>query len=603
MSWTISGWRKFRPRCKAASKEENDMDYTKKPFYLSREDLDWVERTFSGMTLEEKVNQVFVDMLWNNTPREVAGMQSRYQLGGYRYNNMSLEKLWEQNAAIQESSRIPALIAADVEAGGNGAVSGGTKIGEGIAIAATGNPENAYYLGRYGCAEAAAVGCNWTFAPIVDVDFNWRNCIIPTRGFCSDPDMVLKMSLEYFRGASDAGVACCMKRFPGDGCDERDQHLVTTYNDRTCEEWDLSYGKIYKGMIDAGVQSVMIGHIALPTYSRALCPGIRDEEILPATVAPELLQGLLREELGFNGLIVTDATHMVGITGRMRRHDFIPRMLMSGCDMILYYRDHDEDIGYLKEALEDGRLTMERLDEAVRTVLAFKASLKLHTKQAQGTLMPPKEGLSVIGCREHRQKAAEIIDQSVTLVKNSKDQLPWSPETHRRIIIYTAEDTSLQSKLKNRKNPVSEILAEELRAQGFQPTVYKLKPLKYLSPEGVNGKKFLAAMSVGRFTQEYDAAIVLVNIAPFSVTNGRSIQWQIPMGPEIPWYASEVPTAAISVANPFHLLDLAMVPTYINTYNGSREALRQTVQKLMGKSDFKGTSPLDAFCGRWDTGL
>lgn len=560
-----------------------------------------MENTAAGMTLDEKLNQVFVDMLWNNTPKEISALQSGCQLGGFRYNNMPPEKLWEQNAAIQSSSKVPALIAANVEAGGNGAVAGGTKIGEEIAIAATGDASNAYYLGYYGCREAAAVGCNWTFAPIVDVDFNWRNCIIPTRCFGQDPDTVLRMSLEYLRGASDAGVACCMKHFPGDGCDERDQHLVTTVNDRTCEQWDASYGRIYQGMIDAGVQSVMVGHIALPAYSRALCPGIRDEDILPATVAPELLNGLLRQKLGFNGLIISDATHMVGITGRLPRREFIPRMLMSGCDMILYYRDHGEDIGYLKAALRDGQLTMERLDEAVRTVLAFKASMGLHTRQANGTLMPPKEGLSVIGCEEHRKKAAEIVDQSITLVKNSRGQLPWSPQTHKRIIIYTAEDTSLQSKLKNLKNPVSKVLAEELRAQGFEPAVYKLKLSKFLSPKGINGKKALASTSVTEFRSQYDAAIVLVNIASFSVTNGRSVQWQIPMGPEIPWYASEIPTAAISVAYPFHLLDLAMVPTYINTYNGSREALRQTVAKLMGKSEFKGVSPVDAFCGRWDT--
>lgn len=560
-----------------------------------------MENTAAGMTLDEKLNQVFVDMLWNNTPKEISALQSGCQLGGFRYNNMPPEKLWEQNAAIQSSSKVPALIAANVEAGGNGAAAGGTKIGEEIAIAATGDASNAYYLGYYGCREAAAVGCNWTFAPIVDVDFNWRNCIIPTRCFGQDPDTVLRMSLEYLRGASDAGVACYMKHFPGDGCDERDQHLVTTVNDRTCAQWDASYGRIYQGMIDAGVQSVMVGHIALPAYSRALCPGIRDEDILPATVAPELLNGLLRQKLGFNGLIISDATHMVGITGRLPRREFIPRMLMSGCDMILYYRDHGEDIGYLKAALRDGRLTMERLDEAVRTVLAFKASMGLHTRQANGTLMQPKEGLSVIGCEEHRKKAAEIVDQSITLVKNSRGQLPWSPQTHKRIIIYTAEDTSLQSKLKNLKNPVSKMLAEELRAQGFEPTVYKLKLGKFLSPKGINGKKALASTSVTEFRSQYDAAIVLVNIASFSVTNGRSVQWQIPMGPEIPWYASEIPTAAISVAYPFHLLDLAMVPTYINTYNGSREALRLTVAKLMGKSEFKGVSPVDAFCGRWDT--
>lgn len=578
------------------------MDYTKKPFNLSAEDLEWMEKTFSAMTQEEKLNQVFVDMLWNDSPKEVDAQQRAYQLGGYRYNNMSAEKLYEQNGAIQKASKIPALIAANVEAGGNGAVSGGTLIGSGIACGATGDPESAYYMGKYGCREAAAVGCNWTFAPVVDVDFNWRNCVIPIRCFGSDVDRVLEMGLAYMKGAHEEGVACCMKHFPGDGCDERDQHLVTTVNTLSCEEWDASYGKIYQGMIDAGVPSIMVGHIQQPAYSRALRPGIRDEEIMPATVAPELLQDLLRGKLGFNGLIVTDATHMVGITGKVRRHDFIPQMLMAGCDMILYYRNHEEDIGYLKEALEDGRLTQARLDEAVRTVLAFKASMGLHKKQKAGTLMPPAENLSVIGCPEHKKKAAEIIDKSITLVKNTRNQLPLTPDTHKRIIIYSVEASSIMDKLKKKKK-ASQLLAEELTAQGFEPTVYKLKPLKYLSPKGVNGKKALAEMSVAEFAGRYDAAIVLCNVSSFSTTNERSLHWTIPMGPEIPWYASEIPTVAISVAYPFHLIDLAMVPTYINTYNNSPEAIRQVVQKLMGKSPFRGTSPVDAFCGHWDTRL
>ena len=584
------------------------MDYTKKPFYLKEQDVEWVEETFSAMTQEEKLNQVFVDMLWNEAPKEVEKIQNGYQLGGFRYNNASPEKLYEQNAAIQRGSKIPALIAANVEAGGNGAVSGGTKMGEAIACGATGEAKSAYYMGKYGCREAAAIGCNWTFAPVVDVDFNWRNCVIPLRAFGNDPEKVLEMGLEYMRGAREEGVACCMKHFPGDGCDERDQHLVTTVNTLSCEEWDDSFGKIYKGMIDAGVPSVMIGHIMQPAYSRALRPGIKDEEIMPATVAPELLQDLLRGKLGFNGLIVTDATHMVGITSKKRRHDFIPEMLMAGCDMILYYRNHDEDINYLKEALEDGRLTQERLDEAVKTVLAFKASMHLHEKQKKNTLMPPKENLAVVGCREHKAMAAEIIDKSITLVKDSKNILPLSPEKHKRIVIYTVESGGITKMIKDMlfgdkvKKPV-EVLAEELKTQGFEPTIYKLNMLKYLSPKGVNGKKALAEVTVTEYANTYDAAIVLCNISSFSTTNERSLHWTIPMGPEIPWYASEIPTVAISVAHPFHLIDLAMVPVYINTYNAGAEAVRQTVQKLVGKSEFKGVSPVDAFCGMWDTRL
>jgi len=582
------------------------MDYTKKPFCLKPEDLDWVEKTFSAMSQEDKLNQVFVDMLWNNPPREIDVQQRAYQLGGYRYNNAGPEKLWEQNAAIQRASKIPALIAANVEAGGNGAVSGGTKLGEGVACGATDDPESAYYMAKYGCREAAAIGCTGTFAPIVDIDLNWRICVIGTRAFGNDPDRVLKMGLAYMKGAHEEGVACCMKHFPGDGCDERDQHLITTVNDLSCEEWDATFGKVYKGMIDAGVPSVMIGHIQQPAYSRALRPAIRDEEIMPATVAPELLQGLLRGKLGFNGLIVTDATHMVGITGKVRRRDSIPAMLMAGCDMILYYRNHDEDIGFLKEALADGRLTQERLDEAVKTVLAFKAYCKLPEKQREGRLLPPREGLSVIGCQEHKEKAAEIIDQSITLVKNTRNQLPLNPETHKRIIIYTIESGGMVTRIKdmifgNKNKKPTLVLKEELIKEGFEPTIFKLNYLKYLSKNGVNGKKAIAEYSTREFAEMYDAAIVLCNVSGFSTTNERSLHWNIPMGPEIPWYATEIPTVAISVAHPFHLIDLAMVPTYINTYNANEETIRQTVLKLVGKSEFKGVSPVDAFCGRWDT--
>ena len=584
------------------------MDYTQKPFYLKPEDIAWVEATFASMTQEEKLNQVFMDMLWNNPPKEVEAQQTAYQIGGYRYNNGSAEKLYEQNAAIQRTSKIPALIAANVEAGGNGAVSGGTKLGEGIACGATGDPQSSYYMGKYGCREAAAIGCNWTFAPIVDIDLNWRNCVIATRAFGNDADKVLEMGLAYMKGAHEEGVACCMKHFPGDGCDERDQHLVTTVNDLSCEEWDDSFGKVYKGMIDAGVPSIMVGHIQQPAYSRALRPGIKDEEIMPATVAPELLQDLLRGKLGFNGLIVTDATHMVGITGKVQRHDSIPAMLMAGCDMILYYRNHDEDVGFLKEALEDGRLTQERLDEAVKTVLAFKAHLKLHEKQKSGSIMPPKDGLSIIGCKEHKAKAAEIIDKSITLVKNTRNQLPLTPEKHKRIIIYTVETGGLVSKIKdmlfgNKNRKPTDVLAEELKKNGFEPTVFKLNYLKYLSKNGVNGKKAIAEYSTQEFAAMYDAAIILCNVSSFSTTNERSLHWSIPMGPEIPWYATEMPTIAISVAHPFHLIDLAMIPTYINTYNANEETMRQTVAKLMGKSEFKGVSPVDAFCGMWDTRL
>ena len=572
------------------------IDFKAKPFNLSDSDIKWVEETFNSLSVDEKIGQIFVDMLWGDTEDTIKEKVEKYHTGGFRYNNLSKEELYKQNATIQSASKIPALIAANVEGGGNGAVKGGTQVGNPVAIGATQNKENAYYLGYHGCKEAAAVGCNWTFAPIVDVNYNWRNCVVSDSCFSSDPEVVLEMAKEYHRGAKDAGVACCMNHFPGDGLDERDQHIVTTVNDQTVEEWDASFGKIYKELIDQGMESIMIGHIQLPEYSRKLRPGIKDQDIMPATIAPELLKDLLRDQLGFNGLVITDATHMVGLTSKMKRSEFIPGVIEAGCDMILYYRDKEEDIESFKVGLENGLVSKERFDDAVKRVLAMKAMLKLHEKAKNGTLMPSEEDLAVVGCEEHIKKANEIIDASITLVKNTKNQLPLTPETHKRIMLYSIDSTDFRSKQMGAGDSIEDLFKTELEAAGFEVSTFNPNT-------EMNGKQLLAATPIKEYVAKYDAVILVCNVAGFSQSNERRLHWSMPMGPDIPWYVTELPTVCISVANPFHLIDVPMVPTYINTYNTTKDAIRQTVEKLTGKSEFKGVSPVDAFCGAWDTRL
>ena len=577
------------------SELKQKIDLKAKPFNLSDEDIKWVEETLANLTLDEKIGQVFVDMLWNNTEDEVKERIAKYGMGGFRYNNMPATDLYKQNKLIQETSKIPALIAANIEAGGDGGVGGGTHFGHHVTIGATQDKENAYKLGYYGCKEAAAIGCNWTFAPIVDINKNWRNCVVSSRCFSSEAEQVLDMSKEYLRGAKDAGLASCMKHFPGDGLDERDQHIVTTNNDMSVEEWEENFGKVYRGMIDAGVESVMIGHIRLPEMSRKLRPGIKDNEIMPATIAPELLQDLLRDELGFNGLVITDATHMVGLTSAMRRAEIMPYTIAAGCDMILYYRDKEEDIEAIKEGLANGVLTEERLNEAVTRILAFKAMLKLHTKKAEGTLVPAEEGLSVIGCEEHKQVAKDIADQAITLVKNTKNQLPLTPETHKRIMLYTVEQAGfLPNKVE--ADRLNQRVKAKLEAQGFEVTLFD-------PAAGLNGKQLLAATPIKEFVDQFDAVMLFVHVAGFSQSNVRRITWAMPMGPDIPWYVTELPTVCVSVFNPFHLIDVPMVPTYINAYSDNDATLDLVIEKIMGKSEFKGVSSVDAFCGAWDTRL
>ena len=404
------------------------VDLTAKPFDLDADGVRWVTDTLAAMTDEEKVGQLFVNMGSSRDEEYLTDMVQRYHIAAVRYQPGPAAEIWEQNHILQTKSKIPMLIAANTEAGGNGAAPDGTYVGWEIKIAATADKKYAYELGRISGIVAAAIGCNWSFAPIVDLYRNWRNPIVSVRTWSADPDQTLELSLEYMRGIMESNIMPAAKHWPGDGIDERDQHLSSAPNWYSCEEWDATFGKVYQGLIDAGLPSMMAGHIALPSYQKHFNPDMTDEDMLPATLSREITTDLLRGKLGFNGVVVTDASHMVGMTGAMRRRDLLPTAIMAGCDLFLFFNDPDEDFGWMMEALQDGRLTRERLDEAITRTLGLKAKIGLH-KLAKDDILPPKdEALSRIARPEFQAVAAEVSDRAVTLVKN-KDAgvLPLSP--------------------------------------------------------------------------------------------------------------------------------------------------------------------------------
>ena len=251
-------------------------DLKQRPFYLSDEDVKWVEDTLAGMTLDEKIGQLFINMGASRSEAYLTGMIERYHIAGVRYNKASASEVYEQNKILQENSPIPMLIAANTEAGGDGACTDGSYIGNEVKIAAAGDAKYAYEMGRIAGIEAAAVGCNWSFAPIVDINRNWRNPIISTRTFCDDPDYTLELALAYMKGIRESGIAPAAKHFPGDGTDEFDQHLSFSVIDYSVEEWMASFGKVYKGLIEADLPSLMAGHIpclGAQGKSRGRCPG------------------------------------------------------------------------------------------------------------------------------------------------------------------------------------------------------------------------------------------------------------------------------------------------------------------------------------------
>ena len=193
----------------------------------------------------------------------------------------------------------------------------GTHVATPLQTASTPDTDAAREMGLVGARESRALGCNWAFTPIVDIHSNWRNTVIATRAFGNDHETVITYAQAYCdgvrEGAGDRRIALCMKHFPVMAATNATS-VVTSYNDCSVEEWDASYRKIWEWGIGAGIESIMVGHIMLPEYSRKLRPGIKDADILPATVSPELLTDLLRNDLGFNGVVLTDASIMVGLT-------------------------------------------------------------------------------------------------------------------------------------------------------------------------------------------------------------------------------------------------------------------------------------------------
>jgi beta-N-acetylhexosaminidase len=576
-------------------------DLTATPYELDKEAIAWVRTTIDSMSVDEKVGQLFINL--NNRFDEdfVNHIVDNYHPGGMRYNHTDSASVQAHIRHAQSRSKIPLLVASNIEAGGNGACTDGTHVATPLQTASTPDTDAARQMGLVGARESRALGCNWAFTPIVDIHSNWRNTVIATRAFGNDHETVIKYAQAYCdgvrEGAGDRPMALCMKHFPGDGRDERDQHVVTSYNDCSAEEWDASYRKIWEWGIGAGVESIMVGHIMLPEYSRKLRPGIKDADILPATVSPELLTDLLRSDLGFNGVVLTDASIMVGLTSALPRERQMVQAITAGCDMILFFRNHDEDFGFVRDAIESGEITQDRLDDALTRILGLKAKLGLHRRRDKDDLVPPVDELAVIGCAEHHEIAARIADRTIALLKDTAETLPLDPVRHRRLRLYCLESapdfTGVTPEFKR-------VAIEELTSAGFEVSVYKT--VQELAAEGQRPdmQTFISAETQG-YPEKYDAALILANVSDFAQQGALRIKWSMPMGPEMPWYAAEVPTVFVSLNMPNHLIDVPMVKTAVNAHTPTRETVQALVAKLIGRSEFTGTHNDNVWCDSWDT--
>lgn len=559
------------------------IDLKGNPYYLDDTQQEWVAETLSSMTDDEKLEQLFCPLAFTNDPDALRGMLSKYKFGGLMFRPGDAASTQAGLNAVQESARIPLFLAANLEDGGNGiAETEGTYMGRQMLISATNDTIKAYELGKICGREGSAVGINWTFAPVVDIDNNFRNPITNVRTYGADADQVLAMGRSYMKGANEEGMMVSIKHFPGDGVDDLDQHLATSVNSLPLDEWEATYGKIYRGLIADGAQAVMVGHIAMPAmeeyFDQKPCT-----KMVPATASKNIVDGYLRGELGFNGLIITDASPMVGLLSATTRKSSVPGAIAAGCDMFLFTKDLDEDIQFMKDGFREGIITRERLDDAVTRILATKAALGLPEMKAGGRLMKTAADLTVLQCEEHLDWARECADMGVTLVKDTQKLLPLDSKKYPRVLMEILGDFPSNDRVYAQFEAL-------LTKEGFQVEKYVPETFETIFNDS----------RVADFKNKYDLVIYIGNIENASNKTTARINWHTLFGAgnNIPWFVKEVPTMFISVGNPYHLYDVPMISTFINGYCHSPYVIDAAVEKIMGRSVFKGVSPVDAFCGK-----
>lgn len=587
------------------------VDLKARPYYLSEEDCKWVQDTIANMSPEEKVGQLFFQLTASHDEEYLKELMEKYHLGGCRYNPAPGKAIQEQNRILQKYAKVPVFIACNTEAGGDGACADGTHIGAGVKIAATDKEDYAFALGKMANEQAAAIGCNMAFAPVADILYNWENTEIVTRAFGGNPERVANMSKAYLNGAHTIpGFACAAKHFPGNGQDFRDAHIANNVNYFDVEKWDETYGHVYRTLIENDLDAIMGGHIMLPSYAKAINPELKDEDMMPATLSPEIMTGLLRDRLGFNGMVVTDASHMVAMTDRMKRSEMLPASINAGCDMFLFFNDPEEDFATMLNAYQTGIISEERMTEALTRILGLKAHLGLNKKSKEELVPQPETAEEVLQREEYKAMQKSISEDCITLVKyKDKEVLPVTPERYKRIMIVHikgAENSmsALMKMLGGGKGNPAEALKEKLCAKGFDAFIYE-SPLDVMKKQMEAGEKpdlniyFAGKNAIADFVSDMDLVITLCD-----VPNGRPSFGMSKGGGEIPWYVFEVPVVVVGCGQPTMLADIPQARTYINTYDSKDTTFDALVENLMnGEEAFKGTDPIDSFCGLFDARL
>lgn len=496
---------------------------------------------------------------------------SGYFMGWKLYENVKYDDRFDHIRKscreYQEASQLPLIFQEDYESGVD--IAGMTLFPNEMAIGAANSPDLAYGYGKAIAHECRSVGVKWVLHPVADLNLNPFNPITNVRSISDDPDKAIKLLSQQIRGLQQNGVAATIKHFPGDGVDFRDQHLLTTCNSLSLPKWKEKHGKVFKALIDSGISCIMPGHITLPAYQKEKTNGM----CLPATLSKELLTGLLKGELGFRGVIVSDAIVMGGFRGWYKDElEGEIQSFLAGVDVLLWPSYAFMDT--LEARIIRGEIPMTRLDDAVQRVWTLKERF--------GLLEENRELIREMSSNEKSEAlntSREICEKAVTLVRDTKNALPLNPKKDKTILVVGVTPLSRKGGDKHLKQ--LESFAQQLREKGFK----------------VDFQHNILYETQGwteDIPQKYDRIIVAVARTPHT-----------PFGPlqlyddeaQTVWAVNAMPKDKIIVVNfgsPYLTNEyFERVNTCINAYSNTPVMHNAVVAALMGDIKMTGRTPVE----------
>ncbi|MEO8529779.1 MAG: glycoside hydrolase family 3 N-terminal domain-containing protein [Deltaproteobacteria bacterium] len=537
------------------------------PFNLDDDAITWVQSTLASLTPDEKVGQLFVFASMGIDPDEAERLARLQPAGICRFftDDAGYETAFMDQ--IRGDARLPLLISADLE-GSRMSLSFGTEVPNPLALAAVDDLQASRQIARIMAEEAVAMGINWSFTPVLDINAAFRSSIVATRGFGNDIDRIERQALAQLDEFQASGLAATVKHWPGEGYDDRDQHLVTTANPLSVAHWEASFGRLYRAAIKAGAMSVMSAHIAFPAYMKARgFSGI--EAYRPASINRTLNIDLLRGALGFNGLIVSDATPMAGLGSWGDYADTLPQVIENGCDIILFAPDPEAAVSAIRSAITDGRISAARLNEALTRILGLKAALGLHHGIAPAR---------VITSAEKTALSRSITARAPVLEKDVQNLFPISPASHKKVLIVSGGIISPIT------GAMPFVLPDLMQQQGFEISVYTGEGAM---PDPTN----------------FDLLLYIFGEETL-LTRGRIfLDWakiggNFHAAMQRHWH--HVPTALLSFGYPYYLYDAPRMPTVVNAFCTMETMQEAVVDCMLGRAPWNTTSPVDAFCGLED---